>query len=273
VTPARGRVVAAARALALAALLAAGCAPRPTTAPALTAGALRERFERALAAREAVAMIEADATIWSRSASGAALPAVDADIVTAPPGAFRVRVSALFGTALDLAAHGDTVVGYVPARREAAEVDVTREALAIPRPGRFGVRLLAGAWRPPAGAWSDGVWRDSTLELAWREADDSLRLAIGASGLPQRAGMWRSGEGGVDVEYPAWSFVGGMAWPARIDVTDRARRYAATVRLERLRARAAVDPQRLAVVVPPGSRRLTWAELSRALRRVTELSP
>ena len=268
----RGRASAAVRTLAVALAVLAGCAPRPQAPVAVTADVRRERFLAALARRESAAMVEADATIFPRAASGGALPALDADVIEAPPASFRVRVSALFGTALDLAGEGDSLIGYVPSRREGAEVDARRDSLAIPQPGRFGARLIAALWAPPEAAWASAVQADSLVAVAWREGSDSLRLTVASNGLPAALSMWRPGEQGLDVRYTAWTRADMRDWPARIELADREQRYSAVVRLERVRVRAAADPARLRVPIPPGSRRLTWAELSHAWRRITEAS-
>ena len=44
-------------------------------------------------------------------------PAPQARLLLAAPDAFRLRVDSLFGTALDLAARGDSLTAYVPPRR------------------------------------------------------------------------------------------------------------------------------------------------------------
>lgn len=274
VAAAPGRVAVAAVALALAAL--AGCAPRPTAPVSVTAGDRRERFERARGAREAAVMAEMTLTMWPHAASGAALPGFDAVVAMAPPSAFRFRVASLFGTAIDLAARGDSIVAWVPSRREGAALDTRVDPVGVHAPGRFGVWLFAGDWSIPEAAWTRATWQDSLLNVRWLEGADSLGVTLGAAGLPRRARVWQqSADGiqGLEVAYGAWQRAGNADWPADLEVRDLAGRLTVRSRVDRVRVTPRVDPARLMVSLPPGAHLVAWDELSRRLRRIMETTP
>lgn len=259
---------------ALLALL-AGCAPRPTAPVAVTAGDRRQRFERARAAREAAAMTEMWVTLWPRAAAGG-LPGFDAQVTIAAPSAFRFRVASLFGTAFDISARGDSIVGWVPSRREGAAVDAGVDPVGVRAPGRFGVWLFAGEWRPPDEAWARAVWRDSLLELAWREGADSLAVAIGPSGQPREARAWQEAGAdaqGLEVSYTDWQHAGGAQWPQAFEIRDLENRLTVRARVDRVRVSPRPDWDRLAVALPAGTRLVPWSELSRRFRRVLQEMP
>ncbi|MBI5708902.1 MAG: hypothetical protein HZC42_01135 [Candidatus Eisenbacteria bacterium] len=264
------RACALAAALGLAALLGA-CARRPAVVPGLTRGQRIERFAAALAQRQAKsAMAEAEAVVWARRTGAGALPALQATLALARPDRFRLRAQSLFGTALDLAARGDSLTAYVPSQRAGAALDATRDSLGVRSPGTLACRALSADWRPPDGAWERAERRDSLIELRWQEAGDSLAVAVGVDGLPEWATLTDPEGRGARVRYEAWRFADGVMWPALVVLEDRARSFAITCRIERVRFRPQRDDGRFAVRIPGGARRLGRAELRRLLARLEE---
>lgn len=187
----------------------------------------------------------------------------------AHPDAMRLRVQSLFGIGLDLAMRGDSMTGYVPARREGAVIDARREGLGIAGPGRLAYRVASGAWAPPDGAWRAATWEDSLLVLRWAEQGDSVWLDVGAAGLPARVRVARPDGKTASARYAAWTRIDGVAWPATVEFADGARTVEVTCRVQRVRFVPGGDPSRLAVRIPPGARRLTWPELRELFERVT----
>ena len=250
----------------------AGCAPHiiPLAGPE---PALRaERYRLALATREARATaVDAQVLLWAEAPVGEKLPGAEGRLLLAGPDAFRLRISSLFGTALDLGARGDSLTAYVPSRRRGLSVDAKRDSLGVAHPGGLALRTLAATWRPPDQAWQRAVARGTMLEVAWSEGDDSLSLAIGSEGLPAWAAITRPEGGGVRVDYQGWDGSGGVAWPARFVLADRGGAFKVKCKVSRARFPEHLDPPRLAVPIPSDAVPLTLAELRRALQRLGSL--
>jgi hypothetical protein len=258
--------------------LAAGCAPRPVTVAPLTGGARAERYLSQLLARERRAvMVEGAATIWTRgfalcdSCPARRLPALQAGFVLAWPDAFRLRVSSMFGTALDLALAGDSIVAHAPAQRWGVALDAGSDSLGLERPGWLATRLLSAAWRPPQSAWEGGTWEGGLLVLRWNEAADSVALAIDEAGRPVRARMWRDARRGVAVHYERWEVADGVAWPALLKVRTPGGAFDLTCRLDRVTFPARPDRSRLVVRIPGDAERLGPDQLRGWLERVASV--
>jgi hypothetical protein len=253
-------------ALAGALLVAAGCAPHVVRLVELEPAVRETRYRSALAAREVRgAAVEADVVLWAEAPAGHRLAGADGRILIAGPDAFRLRVAALFGTALDLGARGDSLIAWVPSRRRALTLDATRDSVPVPRPGGFAFRTLAGAWRPPEDAWAHAAWRDTLLRVAWPEGDDSLAVAVGSDGLPAWASFTRADGSGVRVDYQAWDRSRGVAWPSRFAVEEHDGAFRIAWKAERIRFRSAGEPLRLAIAIPSSARPLSFAELRRMI--------
>jgi hypothetical protein len=255
--------------------LVAGCAPRPVTIAPLTEGARAERYLSQLSRRErSAAMVEGAATIWSRAFAlcdtcpPRRLPALQAGFVLAWPDAFRLRVSSMFGTALDLALAGDSITAYVPAQRWAVALDAMRDSLGLEQPGRLAARLLSAGWRPPQPAWAGGTSEDGLLVLRWSEAADSVILAIDETGKPVRVRLSRDARRGVAIDYERWEAVDGVVWPALLKVRTLGGTLDLTCRLDRVMFRARPDRSRLAVRIPADAERLGLDRLRGLLERV-----
>jgi hypothetical protein len=253
-------------ATALAALV--GCAPRLATRPEITVDERAVRYRADLAERQAPDnMVDASLVVWTELGERR-LPGVEAQLLLAAPDAFRLRVGSVFGTALDLGARGDSVVAYVPARRTATRLDAARDSLGLVRPGALGFRALAAAWDPPPPAWEAGALeQDSLWRVTWLEDGDTLRVAVGTSGLPAWASLTRPGKPSVRAAYTGWNRAHEVAWPDVVEIEEDGGRVHVQYRVSRVRF-PDLDPARLAVRIPPGAATLTLEELRDTIERM-----
>jgi len=260
---------AASAALALGLLAAAGCAPRAVRAPALDASSVAERHAAALAARRAVGeALDAEARVWVGGSAFGELPAVSAVLALGGPDACRLRVQSLFGTALDVAARGDSLEAFVPPRRLALRLPAAAARLGVRDPGGLAVRVWSAGWEPPRAAWAAAAWRDSLLEVTWLEDGDTLSVGVGISGLPGTARLARPGGPVVRAAYRRWQPVEGTAWPSRVDFEDEAGTVRITCRVDRARRPARPDRARLVARIPDDAEVLEWDDLRRAIARL-----
>jgi hypothetical protein len=254
--------------------LVAGCAPRPTVIAPVTQGTRAERYLSQLSRREQnSAMVEGVATIWPRAVAlcdtcpPRQLPALQAGFVLGWPDAFRLRVSSMFGTALDLALAGDSIMAYAPAQRWGVALDAVSDSLGVERPGWIAVRLVSAGWRPPQSAWAGGNWEAGLFVLRWSEAADSISLAVDESGHPVRARLWRDARRGVAIDYERWEAVEGVAWPALIKVQTLGGTIDLTFRLDHVTFRVRPDRSRFAVRIPGDAERIGLGRLRGLLER------
>jgi hypothetical protein len=262
------RMRAASAVLALIAFV-TGCAPHMVQVPELSSAAREARYRQQFAARESLgAAVDAQVVLWARRPGHEKLPSAEGRLLLAGPDAFRLRIGSVIGTALDLAARGDSLTAYVPSRRQAVSLDAERDELGVTQPGDLGFRTLSGAWRIPGRAWSDATWSDTLLVTRWVEDSDSLAVAVGGAGLPVWTSITREGRGGVRVAYRSWDRTGGVAWPALLEISDQAGSITVACRMSLVRFQPAPDPARLRVPIPPSAERLTLAQLKRMLERL-----
>jgi hypothetical protein len=267
----RPRRVVAATAIAIALLL-GGCAPHLVRVAEIEASLSAARYRAALAERETRGVsVDAELLLWGHVPSATRIPGAEARLLLAGPDAFRLRVGSLFGTALDIAARGDSLSAYVPARRTGLRLDAARDSLGLLGPGGLGFRALSGAWRPPPEAWEAASRHDALLRVTWLEDADTLAVAVGSDGLPAWASLTRPGGTGVRIDYRAWDRSAGLAWPARFDFTDLAGGYRLECKVARVRFPSRPDPLRFSVPIPADAERLTLAGLRRALERLGSL--
>jgi len=253
--------------LVTAALSIGACGPRPVRAPALPISEVYERYRVALEARERrSAAVESDIAVWVRLPDRGRLPGVQAALWMAAPGAARLRVGSTFGTALDLAARGDSVTLYVPSRRAYAQADANTDSLGVREPGAWMVRAWCGTWRAGAAAFDAGALEGAPHVARWMERGDSLTLAVDAAGLPAWLRVRRAGSE-LRVDYPEWGAWDGVRWPARIEVSEGDGGFHLTCRVQRVRFPARAEPGRMAVRMPADAERHEWWELRRALER------
>lgn len=128
------------------ALAFAGCAPPPRPAPSVDDVAARYRAGRD---RRAAALhaLTADLVLRLDGRATGRLPGLSASLALASPERARVRVNSLLGTALDVAARGDSLFAWVPSERTLLVLDGAAETLGVAPP----VALLAratGCWMP-----------------------------------------------------------------------------------------------------------------------------
>lgn len=251
----------------------ASCAPHLARPPDLDATRRQARFFTLLAAREARGVsVEAELSLWVRSSRARGLPGAQARLLLGAPDAFRIRLESAFGTALDLAAHGDSLTAYVPGRHLGLSLGAAGDSLGLRGPGALGYRLWTAAWRPPVGAWDSVAWRDSALHVSWTEWGDSLELAVGSNGLPLALAFTPAGGSPLTVSYREWSsFEGMVLWPALLRLEEGDGDLTVTCRVHRARFARRVDPARLALSLPAEGERLTLARLKRALRGMGRL--
>lgn len=243
------------------------CAPRPLAAPALSVSAVVDRYRVMLAAREQRCVaVEADVAVWTRLANQRRVPGVQGALWLAAPDAFRLRVGSVFGTALDVAAWGDSAMLYVPSRRAFAQVDAALDSIGVREPGAWVVRLWSGTWRAPAAAFDRGEIEGGLRVARWIERGDSLALAVDGEGLPAWLSIGRSA-GMLRVKYPEWGGWEGIKWPARIEVRESGDRVRFTCRVQRVRFLDQLEPGRLVLRPPGDAERYDWKELRSEMER------
>jgi hypothetical protein len=244
------------------------CAPHLVQPPSLGPAILEQRYQRALEQRRrAAAAVESEVVLWAQIGERR-MPGAEGRLLMAAPAACRLWVGSLFGTALHLGAEGDSLAAYVPARRVGLRLDAAREPIGVRRPGGLAVRALSGTWEPPPAAWNQAAWKDSLLELRWREGADTLVLAVGSAGLPVRAAVLRPGRGEVRALYQGWSYVDGVTWPARIELSDGDGDFRLDLKNTRTQFPARLDRERFAVRIPEEADTLTLDELRRLIERL-----
>jgi len=248
--------------------LMASCAPRVVTPPRLDLGDLRARYERRLVQRlELGRGMNAGLMMWAEG-RGERLPGAQGDLTMAGPDRVRLRISSLFGTALDLGVRGDSLLAWVPVWKTGLRLGSARESLGIREPGGLVYRVLSGNWTPPASAWDLMVRSDSLAALSWSEEEDSLHLTLGSEGLPRRMVVARGDQAAVEVHYQAWDQGSSVAWPSQIELLERRHEVRILFKASRLRFPPLADTSRLAVRIPPHADVLTLAELRNVLGRL-----
>lgn len=259
--------------VALVGLLLASCAPYAVPRAQLDEGARQARFLRALEERRRGARtVDLDASLWVRTSGVEDVPGMQARLLLAAPDAFRIRVGSSFGTALDLAARGDSLAAYVPGARIGIEIDAVRDSLGLRDPGGLGFKLWSAGWDPPREAWSTVAWSDTLRFLAWWDGADSVALEVGSDGLPRTVRLSAAAEPVLVAEYRGWQVWDGVLWPARLAIGDAAGRVRLTCVVHRARFREPGDPGRVRLRLPAGAERFTPAQLLRILERVTSSS-
>jgi hypothetical protein len=241
------------------ALLAGACAPPPALRLP-ERGTVLERYDAGRTARaRRAAGLAADLLLWTRI-GGKAQPGVEGRIWIAAPDAARLVVDAAFGVGIDLAAHGDTLEGWVPSRRRAFVFDA-KDLGAGPEPGPTACRTLGALWQPPGRAWDDATPVKDGWMLRWREGTDSLVMTVTGDGRPRRV-EWRPASGDtLAVSYETWLTLDGEPWPDRLAWTEARSAVSIRARLTRIRA-TPIAPGELRAAIPKGATRSTWEELS-----------
>jgi hypothetical protein len=76
---------------------------------------------------------------------------------------------------------------------------------------------------------------------------------------------------GLSVQYRGWDQSAGVAWPTRLVIEDRDGAFRLACKVSRVRFPTRPESLRIAVTLPPGAERLTYAELRHALERLGTL--
>jgi hypothetical protein len=250
-----------------------GCAPHAPVSPNLDVHERRTRFESALRdRREKVERLDADVSLWAKLKKGDSPPGASGRLTLVRPGAFRLRVESLFGTALDATARGESLVVQVPAWDLAAVADSALRAREV---GPVVYQTLSATWEPPQEAWEDAQWEDSLCVLSWAADRDSFRMAVGSNGLPARFETRLAGGQGLDAHYERWGSIHGASWPMRMVVEDTEGRLKLTMQLGATHVSDARSSP-LTMRVPAGAMRLTperWHFLLGRLSRGLGVEP
>jgi hypothetical protein len=260
------------RALAAAALVAllAGCAPLvPPSPPRLTLPSVEARFTSRLAERRSrVGVAEGEYAVWVQRAGAKKLPGATMRVRLVAPDAFRLRVDAALGVAVDASARRDTLVLDAPALGIAAVTDAGQDRSSRQDIGSWVWRALSASWAPPGSAWAAGAEQDSAWAVRWIEAKDSLELAVAATGLPRSLSIRPPKGEPIGIRYERWSTRDGVMWPDRLVVADGSGRVRVTLQPQSLTLRAhdSQGPPRLKA--PSGALRLTREELVEWLEKL-----
>ena len=255
-------------ALAAAAALFASCAPLPRPVPLVDDLAARYSGERAR--REAgLRALTADLVLRVDGRATGRLPGLPATLALAAPDRARLRVSALFGTALDVCAQGDSVVAWVPSEKTALALAGAGEKLGIAPPVDLLARSLGATWNPPREAWKSAAGESLGLRVRWLEGGDSLELRLDTDARP--AELRLAGEAGsVSVRYGGWTRAGGVEWPGSLEIGDGTGWARVRIGVENVRVAEQADDAWFALRVPAGARRLDWEGLHEWLDRRRE---
>ena len=238
------------------AVLLASCAPPPPPAPtvddlAARYGAGRERREQCLRAMTADLVIRMDGRATGR------LPGLSASLALAAPERARIRVSALFGTALDVCARGDSVLAWVPSERTALALGGAADTLGIAPPVQLFARAVGATWDPPSEAWRTARVDSLGLMLSWTEGADSLHLRINREGHPIAVRL-SDREGVVSVHYESWGREAGADWPGSVEVSDGTGWVRARLGVTNVRPTDTADDAWFAMRIPASAKRLDW---------------
>jgi hypothetical protein len=261
----------AAAGLLVLALAGTSCAPTRRVPALLDVATVAARYERQRVPREdRLTAARLEATLWVSGQTLGRWPALQVDFALVGPDAARARVASLFGTAVDLAVRGDSLRAYFPPRRLGLTVDSVEDSLGVRAPGRWACRALGAAWDPRSGRWlapsQDSLWR-----VVWTEGTDSLRMTVGASGLPQEIELHDRAGHDYRIRYLAWQLEQRTAWPQRLEFDEGLGSVRLSCRVDRVQFFAQADPRWLALSVPARAERATWSTLRRALAGIGEV--
>lgn len=247
----------------------ASCAPPPRPAPIVDDMAAkytleRDRREAALRALSADLVVRVDGRATGR------LPGLPATLSIASPDRARLRVSALFGTAVDVCAQGDSVLAWVPSERVALSLAGASETLGIAPPVELLSRAIGATWQPPKEAWRQPVTDSLGLLLHWMQGADTLELRIDFGSRPTDVRLG-SEQGSVTVRYSgAWTRSGGAEWPDALEVSDGTGWARVRIGVTTIRVAAKANDAWFALRVPANAKRLDWDGLREWLDRRRE---
>jgi hypothetical protein len=243
----------------LSAGLLASCAPPPPPAPsvddlAVRYDAGRTRREECLRAMTADLVLRMDGRATGR------LPGLSASLALAAPERARLRVSALFGTALDVCARGDSVLAWVPSERTALALGGAADTLGIAPPVQLFARAVGASWNPPREAWRTAAVDSLGLVLTWLEGADSVTLHVDRDAHPAAVRL-AGAAGSVTVHYASWGREAGADWPGSVEVADGTGWVRVRVAVANVRPVETADEAWFALRLPANAKRLDWEGL------------
>jgi hypothetical protein len=247
----------------------ASCAPPPRPAPIVDDMAAkytleRDRRETGLHALTANLVVRVDGRATGR------LPGLPATLALATPDRARLRVSALFGTALDVCAQGDSLLAWVPSERLALSLAGASETLGIAAPVELLSRAIGATWQPPREAWKRSTADSLGLHLHWMQETDTLEMRIDFDSRPAEVRLANE-QGSVTVRYSgAWTRSGGAEWPDALEVGDATGWARVRIGVTTVRVAVKASDEWFALRVPVDAKRLDWDGLREWLDRRRE---
>lgn len=242
----------------------------PPVRPALVVDDMAARYGAERTAREErLRALTADLLVRVDGRATGRLPGLPATLALAAPDRARLRVNALFGTAVDVCAQGDSVVAWVPSERTALALAGASESLRIAPPVGLLARSIGATWNPPRSAWREASAESLGLRLRWREGGDSLELLVDRDSRPAEVRL--AGEAGsVNVRYSGWAHSGGADWPGMLEIRDGTGWARVRIGVDEVRVADRADDAWFALRIPEGARRLDWDGLREWLGRRKE---
>jgi hypothetical protein len=251
-------------AVALAALV-SSCAPPPRPAPTVDDLAVRYAAERG-AREERLKALTASLVVRIDGRATGRLPGLPATLALAAPDRARVRIGALFGTALDVCAQGDSVIAWVPSERLALTLAGAGETLGIAPPVGLLARSVGATWDPPREAWRSASADSLGWHVAWLEGADTLELTVDRDARPAAVRL-AGASGFVNVRYGVWSRAGGAEWPGSIELSEGTGWARVRLSVESVAAAERASDDWFALRVPADAQRLDWEGLRSWLDR------
>lgn len=213
----------------------AGCASRAPAPAPLEVDRLERRHARRLEERrDRIRGTHAEISLWLVTAARR-YPGAHATYALGGRDTMRLNVASAFGTALDLAAAGDSLWLWVPSERAAVRASSSGPPLGFPAAAAFAVRVAAATWQVPAAAWRAATRTDTLTVVRWIDAGDTLELQAGPSGLPRVLRLLRPGMNPLRVTYTAYVPHEASPWPERFDVEEEGGALRLSVRVRRIR--------------------------------------
>lgn len=247
----------------------ASCAPPPRPAPIVDDvrakySLERDRREEGLRALTADLVVRVDGRATGR------LPGLPAALSIATPDRARLRVSALFGTAVDVCAQGDSLLAWVPSERVALSLAGASETLGIAPPVELLSRAIGATWQPPQEAWRQSTADSLGLRLHWMQESDTLEMRVDFDSRPAEVRL-AGGQGSVTVRYSGtWTRSGGAEWPNALEIGDATGWARVRIGVTTVRVAAKVNDEWFALRVPADAKRMDWDGLREWLDRRRE---
>lgn len=224
----------------------------------------RDRRDAGLRALTANLVVRVDGRATGR------LPGLPATLALATPDRARLRVSALFGTALDVCAQGDSLLAWVPSEKVALSLAGASETLGIAPPVELLSRAIGATWQPPREAWKQSSPDSLGLRMHWMQGTDTLDMRVDLDSRPKEVRL-ASEQGSVTVRYSGtWTRSGGAEWPDALEVGDGTGWARVRIGVTTVRVAVKANDAWFALRVPADAKRLDWDGLREWLDRRRE---